>query len=255
MIRRASIFAACFLAGGLIAQTRTDRAPSWDALLLASFDQGAGTDRSYSNRTPTVASGATFPSGYRTADLDGTSTAAVSWPGSSDFSALPLTVVCWVRIDAYTSLRAIVGNMAQATAYRGWCLYYSPGLSSRGLIWHQVDSADASVATGEYRNGYAPVGNLSAGSWYHVAATAENFTSAPLLYINGVSQSVTAGGTGASITTLGTEALKIGLKGGPEAGLWSFHDGGVDDLKIFKRVLSASEIAAIYAEGIGVSRP
>lgn len=249
----ASLFAGLFW---LCADDTTDKRPPWDAVKLVSFNRGDASDRSWLAQSPTVGSGATFPDGYRTGDFDGTTNGTISWPDATDLEALPLTVCCWVRIDSYTGLRAIVHKMDQSTSYRGWALFYSPGLASRGLVWHQVDSADTSVSNPEFRNGYAPVGNLTAGTWYHVAATSDAFTNPPVLYINGVSQSVTSAGTGTGITTIGNSSpVRIGLKGGPEAGTWSYHDGGVDDLRIYKTVKTANEIGAIYAEGIGVSRP
>lgn len=240
-----ALFAAC------LASDYSDRRPPWDATLLASFNMGDGTDKSWGIRTPTVSAGATFPSGYRTSDYNGGSTAVISWPDDVVFESFPLTCMAWVRIDAYTSYRQIIGKMTQTgtqATYTGWHLYYGPGVS-RGLAFGWAEETFT-----KYRGYYTASATLAAGAWYHVAATVASFSATPVLYINGAAPSLTnASGAGTIATIANSEPVRVGGKGGQD--FTAYHDGGLDDARIYSRVLSLEEIAAIYAEGLGVSRP
>lgn len=228
----------------------SDRRPSWDALLLTSFDRGDATDRSSYARVPTVGSGATVST--RTYDFDGTANAVISYPDNTETEVFPLTVMAWVYIDTYTGFRAILNKMTQtgtAATYTGWHFYYGPGIS-RGLVFGWAEETFT-----KFRAYYTSTGTLAAGAWYHVAATAASFSATPVLYINGVAQSTTSGsGAGVIATIANSEPVRIAGKGAQDAG-WSYHDGKIDDVRIYNRVLSAVEIHAIYAEEMGVTRP
>lgn len=246
------ILAASWLAASDVA----DLHPPSDALLVTSFNTGSALDRSWGQRTPTTGAGVTFPAGYRTADFGGASNAVVSYPDNAEMETPPLTVACWIRIDSYTGIRGIIHKIPQATSYNGWVFYYSPGFGSRGLGFGQVESADLTPDADKALQTYTATGTLSAGTWYHVAATLSAIGSTPILYINGVATSTTSLGNASGLTTFAnSEPVRIGGKAGPESGFYSFHDGGIDDVRIYSAVKTANEIGAIYAEGIGESRP
>lgn len=82
-------------------------------------------------------------------------------------------------------------------------------------------------------------GQIQTGRWYHVAATYDG--SRMLLYKNGVEiASINKSG---SIDTNPNVLATIGNQP-PAAGSWPF-DGLIDDVRIYNRALSATEIAAI----------
>lgn len=224
--------------------TPTDRRPPWDALLLASFDRADATDRSSYNRTPTVGSGATIAT--RCMDFDGTSNGVVSYPSTGETANPPFTLLSWIRIDAYTGYRAIASKIAQSGTYNGWHWYYGPGLS-RGLALGHSNSGSV------FRQAWTASGDLTASTWYHVAATLSALNATALLYVNGVakSTSTSTGGTVADMS--GTDLLRLAGKGGPD--FTSYHDGALDDFRFHNRVLSASEIYEAYIQGLGVTRP
>ena len=71
------------------------------------------------------------------------------------------------------------------------------------------------------------------------------------IFINGASVD-TLGWTGTPTASTSTHRLGIGqhnLSGS------TYYKGDLDDLRIFNRALSSTEISAIYSEGLGVSRP
>jgi len=86
--------------------------------------------------------------------------------------------------------------------------------------------------------------------WHHCAVTASNGDVDPIFYVDGVQRAVTLR-QGASKINLypSTEALHIGAQVDPISG-WNYYSGAlVDEVSIYDRALSASEIAAIYNAG------
>lgn len=241
------ILAASWLAASDVA----DLHPPSDALLVTSFNTGSALDRSWGQRTPTTGAGVTFPAGYRTADFDGGGTAGISYPDDAALEAVPMTVCAWIRIDTYSGVRQIVGKCTTATTYEGWIFYYGPGLT-RGLSLLQIDSV-IPVTTG-YAAHWTNTSTLTAGAWYHVAFTLASLGATPVFYINGAAVSASGSAVlGTVVSFANSIPLKVGGLGSPD--VTSYHDGGLDDVRIYSRVLTANEIGAIYAEGIGASRP
>lgn len=64
-------------------------------------------------------------------------------------------------------------------------------------------------------------------------------------YVNGVS---VATATAALITTISAHALTIGMS---NSGTAIPFNGSIDDVRIYNRVLSASEVSQLYNAGIG----
>lgn len=80
------------------------------------------------------------------------------------------------------------------------------------------------------------------GTWRHVVLTRNAASGALQIYINGVLNASGTGGTG----TIGTSFSSIG-KIEDTGGTPTYFNGSLDEIKIFDRVLSGSDIAAIYA--------
>lgn len=224
----------------------SDKRPPWDALILTSFDRGDCTDFSSIGATATVGSGVSYNT--RVIDLDGNATnATVSYPENTLYREPPLTVMAWIKIDTYSSYRLIVGKINQTgVTATGWHLYHGNGIS-RGLAFgHSTNNAN-------FRQAWTATSELTTGTWYHVAATLSAKNATALLYINGVAKSTTTG-TGGTVTTMNTaDPLRIGGKADYAATV--SHDGMIDDVRVFSSVLTANEIAAIYNETSGATRP
>jgi hypothetical protein len=90
---------------------------------------------------------------------------------------------------------------------------------------------------------HSPV--ISSNTWYHVAVTYNDASAAndPLIYINGVSQTVTELATPSGTrNTDATYDLTIGASGN---GSQPF-DGLIQDVRVYNRILTTAEILAIY---------
>jgi hypothetical protein len=97
--------------------------------------------------------------------------------------------------------------------------------------------------------GWGPVGpNLvSLGGFHHVAMTLNRgLTTGGHMYVDGVSV-LEFNPTGVSGSLANTHALNIGVHA--QSGFNGYHKGIIDELTVYKRELSATEISAIYSAG------
>jgi hypothetical protein len=91
--------------------------------------------------------------------------------------------------------------------------------------------------------------NFSANQWYHIAVTQSGGpTATPAMYVNGASVAVTpwAGNTGTP--THQSLPMAIGAYGGAYTTQY-FFNGQIDEVEVFNRALSSTEIFAIYNAG------
>ena len=96
-----------------------------------------------------------------------------------------------------------------------------------------------------------PTNTLTVGVWYHVAISHSDRTSTsvdPVMYLDGVSQTVTEVTTPAG-TTPSDAAASVSVGGGQ-----GNYDGRLADVRVFNRVLTAQEVAVLasgYAGPMG----
>jgi hypothetical protein len=87
-------------------------------------------------------------------------------------------------------------------------------------------------------------------AWHHYAVVAISGQADPTLYIDGVPQTITLGGGPATMTlSATTRPLHIGGFLDPQTGWFYYSSTMIDELAIFNRALSLSEIQAIYSAG------
>ncbi|MEM7280758.1 MAG: LamG-like jellyroll fold domain-containing protein [Pseudomonadota bacterium] len=90
---------------------------------------------------------------------------------------------------------------------------------------------------------FSPITTITAGTWYHVAATFDDAADQVVVYLDGVS--VLTESTTATITPNNAD-LYIGSNW--EAKLWG---GILDDVRLYDQALTAAQISNIYADGAG----
>ncbi len=198
------------------------------------FDEGAGTsaaDSSGNQRTATLAGGAGWTTAGRyggAVTLNGT-TSEVDPPALGTFYKSAFTLEAWVLKQGSKVDVGVVGAWAA-------------GQNGGPMIW--VDHA-----TGRYRltlgvsfanyvdSGRAP----TVGQWQHVAATYDGTTAR--FYVDGVeTASAPYSGNVGDAT-----AWRIGAYGMPVTG---FFDGQIDNVRIYDRALTASEVETDAASRI-----
>jgi Concanavalin A-like lectin/glucanases superfamily/Domain of unknown function (DUF1929)/Bacterial Ig domain len=198
------------------------------------FNEGTGTqvnDASGTGNNGTI-SGATWTSSGRfgsALSFNGTS----NWVTVGDAPTLDLTTAftleAWVYPSSLAGWRTVI--LKEATNTLAYALYSGNG-SSRPAGWAQVGGADYFV------NGTA---NTVANTWTHLACTYDGTTLR--LFVNG-NQVATA--TGPSALAVSAGVLRIGGNA-----VWGeYFSGRIDEVRVYNRALSASEIQADMNSGV-----
>ena len=139
-------------------------------------------------------------------------------------SAYPLTLCGWGNSAGAGALRTLVSigseanvnnyiNLGRNTAGVGWC-------GSRGASLVEINA-----------------GTITTGLWYHYAATFDSLNAVTTLYLNGI-QMATAGAP-----IVPTDMLSFNIGRTVTRGF--FWYGGIDDVRIYNRILSQLEIATL----------
>jgi hypothetical protein len=163
---------------------------------------------------------------------------AFRFDGTGDYVSVPgtfgggteATVDAWVKVDALTtenpSIQAIVSS------------------TSSEFIHFQLSNNTSGFVVAVYTNTGSfslPIPTESPlGAWRHIAVTVKSGDSH--IYVNGVQ-------TGSSGATFGTITPTSNLRIGSGSGGARFFHGEIDEVEIFNRALSATEIADIYNAG------
>lgn len=185
----------------------------------------------------TLQNGATFASGEVAGafSFDGTDD-FVSLPASSDwnFGTGDFTFDFWARGNGTSRMQA---------------LSFDPDLGTRNLdfdfndtfgLWVYWNSGGSnSIQVG------AP-GDYTDGKWHHYALTRSGTTLT--LYIDGASKGNTTFSDPIDLSGGNNNYFGAGINTGSPGYFWN---GGIDEVEIFNRALSASEIATIYDAGSG----
>lgn len=120
-------------------------------------------------------------------------------------------------------------------AGKSWGLFMGINSNSGKLEWQSyLDSGYHSIFSSRV---------LTTGRWYHVVGRIDAATGEQALFINGTKQNQTYTATS---TVLFTDTTPLDI-GGSSNG--DYLNGNVDDLFVFNRALSDSEIASIYNAG------
>ena len=182
-------------------------------------------------------SGSTWGSGQ----LDG----ALDFDGTNDYINVPhdptlnlasaLTISTWFRADSFGvgigGYRTFVSKYPNATTANYWFGTWKQELVFgfwSGGVWQEV----------------FPTGlGLSTGQWYQAAVTFDDVSNQVLLYLDG-----TLVHTGVMTLTppVNTGAVTIGRSAAGE-----YWDGQLDDVRIYDKVLTGADIAALASGGGG----
>ena len=223
-----SLIALVLLNQITVAQCASSNSVSTNNLVFdMPFTNGGGTDVSGNNLNATLV--LTTPIN----DRNNISNQAVSLSGSFnsggtvahspllDFTN-QITISTWIKVNNYTGVKRIIDKINGSVT--GNFLLDMNGATLRFF-----------VASGSIQQ---PITGISPNTWFHVAATYDGTVTS--LYINGVLKNSSVGIFGNLATN--TSPMKIGLD---QSGANPFA-GGIDDIKIYGRSLSATEVADLY---------
>jgi hypothetical protein len=197
------------------------------------MDEGSGTtavDASNNHNTATLAGGAGWGTGRfgGAVTLNGTSS-EVDPPALGTFYKTAVTLEAWVLKQSNKVDVGVVGS---------WVGSQGGG----AMIWVDHQSGRYRLAIGTNFGSYLDSGRTpTIGQWQHVAATYDGTTAR--FYVDGVETASApyAGNVGDG------SSWRIGAYGAPATG---FFDGSIDNVRIYDRALSASEIETDAASRI-----
>lgn len=197
----------------------------------------AATDSSGNGNTGTLVNGPVWTTGILAQALafDGAGS-YVNVPHAVSLNAYPLTIAAWIKTGATTGVRAIVNKFVAGTS-DGYQLFVDNG---RLCAWYLRDTANyvydgtsCPLATAGYVD----------DRWHHVAFVVD--AAGGRLYVDGV-QRAALGWTGTSGPPTTTQPVHLGDYAGAAGGVFS---GVLDDVRIYDRALTVTEISNFYSAG------
>jgi len=208
---------------------------------LVSWWRGEGdASDTVGTNSGTLQGGVTFGGGEvgRAFSFDGSS-GLVSIPASASLNVGAgngLTVECWIN-PGDTAMRPLIewNNGASYGVHLWMSVDPPPGYGSGSLFanLHDIGNHDHWISS--------PPGIVSAGNWQHVALTYDKIAGVAELYYNGT---VVAAQTMGSFTPQTGSNLLLGRR--PSNDLPAYYYGLLDEVSVYSRALSATEIAALY---------
>ncbi len=197
----------------------------------ATDTSGNGNNGVLSGATPPAPSGEALTFDGSTSYIDINDPAVLNITGS-------LTQVAWVNLDAGfgTGYRAIVGKWNDS-APRSYLMAFGSADNSHGNAVFFLEGGGGTVALD---GGTAQAAFV--GVWSHVAMVYDADANTTKIYVNAVSD-----GTGTFNDTIQTSTHDFFI--GNHTSNTAFWDGEIGKVSIYNRALSASEIAALHAQG------
>jgi hypothetical protein len=236
------LLAGLVLAVGL-ANRHPDRMPTWDLALLCSFDRGDVSDRSLGRNTGTLQGNAAVSS--RALVLDGTGD-YVSFPDASILDVpSAFTVSLWFEPSSPSGTRIFLAKYNSTGNQRSFQIWADYAAN----LYQGIVSSNGALAS-NYLN-YRWAGSIPTTGWNHLAWVVDPSLAGSgvrmRLYINGAVRTVNNNfGDASGITALNNaEPLCIGAD---SAGNNNWK-GNLDDVRLYRRALSAAEVGAIFSSG------
>ncbi len=213
--------------------------------LVAHYQFNGNTNDATNNLNHGTATGASL-----TSDRLGNSNQAYIFNGTSDYirvnnsSSLDLkesfSISAWMSPDNYLSPGVVVWNGDPAFAKDPFILYFTnrPGYSSLGI---RKDAGTGTVIN----ETFAPSNVVFSGIWSHVVGTCNLATKEMKLYVNGELLKTN------SFTDLSINYSTSGywtMLGAAQstAGIDSYYKGKLDDVRIYNREITSSEVKEIF---------
>ncbi len=153
--------------------------------------------------------------------LSATVGSAFQYTGSNN-----LSVSLWFNTDSVTGVNTIFGNWSATASQRSYILY----LNGSTLTFAARDNTATPVTKT----------SIATGTWYHVVLTM-NSSNTIEMFVDGVSAGT---GTAGSVAGNGTT-----LRLGNNEGASNFYDGRIDEVVIWSKILSSTEISDLYNSG------
>lgn len=163
--------------------------------------------------------------------------------GTFDVTGSGLTLMVWFNADALPDAvdpRIVSKASSTAAADAWWQLSILTSSGNRNIRLRTKAGGTTSTLVDSSTN-------LNTGEWYFAVGTYDAGTGDMKLYLNGVEVASQGHPVGGAVDTSGSVPVAIGANGSTE----QFFDGILDDVRVYDRALSASEISDLYTSGGG----
>jgi hypothetical protein len=202
------------------------------------LDDGSGSsaaDSSGNGNTGTLVNGPTWTSGQVNGALSFNGknqyvTVPAPSGSSLDLDSAPVTIAAWINTNSITTQQAIL--------LRGSANGISQGNQGYGMWVNSNGKINVGSAGGGNLNSNTAI---TAGAWHHVTGIING--TASKVYIDGVDQTPSSVNVGVVKSSL---TLTIGASlNTAQTGYVGFFNGSLDDVRVYNRVLSTTEIDAL----------
>lgn len=150
------------------------------------------------------------------------------------------TLSCWVYLSAKVANRQVVGKWLSTTNNREYRIVYASG-SDRFLFQISGNGVSTTTVTD------AVFGSPPLNTWMHIVAFHDSTANQAGIQINGGTPTTAAHTTGAFN---GASAFTIGVIGEGNGDYWN---GRIDEVGLWKRVLTVEERTDLYNSGNGLA--
>jgi hypothetical protein len=216
----------------------------WDSMVMSAADRAGNRwlDISGNNNHGTLIGGASFD--RIGCNFDGVNDLVkFSNSGCGNLGASDTSICFWVKLPNIAAMKSIITKRLDQPDYRQWNITQGNvttvggGQSGKhiGLFWtnggNPVDSTNHSQI-------FRTTNDVVDGNWHHVIITRTNST-VPKIYIDGLQVAVTAIVNGTTnINADNNDFLRFAAANDSIVG-----EMGLDDIRIYNRALSATEIS------------
>ena len=175
---------------------------------------------------------------------------ALSFDGSDEYVDLgtsagnfnntdSFSVSAWINANTLNSTNRCIVNRVTGSPANGWEMRITTANKVRFLL----------ASTSANYNGQDTT-VLSTNTWYHVVGTWNG--SDAKIFLNGVEDTSTPITQNSVGTITGTRTLAVGANAITSS---SYFPGSIDDVRIYNRALSATEVSALYNSGATTAKP
>ena len=202
-----------------------------DAASTVVLDSSGSNDGAATVNTDTISIAGTINKAF---NLDGSSeNIDVPDDASLDMSSVDgFTIALWIKPNtALTSTDALVSKATNG--------------STKGyeFLLANTNKLDLIIGDGSANSDIRSIQTITFDVWQHVAVTWDAGTGDTIFYINGTSE---AAQTSKTSILNDTKVLELGARFSSQ-----FFNGAMDDVRIYNKILSGTEISTIYNSGNG----